>query len=194
MPADITILLNQVAEGDRAATDALIPLVYDELRQLAEAHLRGERAEHTLQATALAHEAYIRLVGEKEITWENRAHFFGAAAQAIRRILVDHARARAAIKRGGGARRLSLDATPTLVGDAASGAEPDGDMLALNDALDRLAELDPRKARVVVLRYFGGLRVEDAAQLLGVSVRTALRDWEFARAWLAHEMKGDDEA
>lgn len=186
MQADITILLNQVAEGDRAATDALIPLVYEELRELAEAHLRSERAEHTLQATALAHEAYIRLVGERDVTWENRAHFFGAAAQAIRRILVDHARARAAQKRGGGGKRLSLDETPTLT--CGAGGERDEDVLALNGALDRLAELDPRKARLVVLRYFGGVRVEDAAQLLGISVRTAMRDWEFSRAWLAHQI------
>lgn len=190
MQADITILLNQVADGDRAATDALIPLVYDELRELAEAHLRGERAEHTLQATALAHEAYIRLVGERDVTWENRAHFFGAAAQAIRRILVDHARARAAQKRGGG-KRLSLDETPTIT--CGLGGERDEDVLALNEALDQLAALDARKARLVVLRYFGGVRVEDAAQLLGISVRTAMRDWEFSRAWLAQQIADSDD-
>ena len=154
MGTEITILLNQVARGDRAATDALIPLVYDELRQLAESHLRGERAEHTLQATALAHEAYIRLVGDKDVTWESRAHFFGAAAQAIRRILVDHARARGAAKRGGGERAVPLAESPESGGGLEPG--PPEDILALNEALDRLAEFDARKARLVVLRYFGG--------------------------------------
>ncbi|MBL9032746.1 MAG: sigma-70 family RNA polymerase sigma factor [Phycisphaerae bacterium] len=181
---NVTGLLLRASSGDPAATNELFPLVYDELRRLAAQHMASERAGHTLQATALVHEAYLRLVGPGEVTWVNRAHFFGAAAQAIRRILLDHARGRARVKRGGGNAPTSLDSDgPTL-----SNPADRVDLIALDDALERLAALDPVKARVVELRYFAGLTLEQTALALQVSVATVSRHWEFARAWLHADM------
>jgi RNA polymerase sigma factor (TIGR02999 family) len=181
---DITLLLNRARGGDPSATNELIPLVYDELRALADQHLQAERPGHTLQPTALAHEAYLRLVGSAESEWENRAHFFGAAAAAIRRILVDHARRAGRLKRGGGRRPLALDDLPEVAD------QPEGpDILAVHEALLELADLDPGKARLVELRFFGGLTVDEAAAVLGVSPRTTARDWQFARAWLKRALE-----
>jgi RNA polymerase sigma-70 factor, ECF subfamily len=186
----VTALLCRASLGERAATDELLPLVYDELRRLAAAHLAEERAGHTLQPTALAHEAYLRLVGPGGTTWENRAHFFGAAARAIRRILVDHARGRVRQKRGGGVEVQSLEA------DCAERhpitPPPSVDLIALDDALERLTALDPQKARIVEMRFFGGLTVEEVAAALGVSESTVARDWQFARVWLYRAIVGSE--
>ncbi|HZW08750.1 MAG TPA: sigma-70 family RNA polymerase sigma factor [Phycisphaerales bacterium] len=181
----VTQLLQRAGRGDRAATDELFPLVYDELRRLAGGMLAAERASHTLQPTALVHEAYMRLVGPTDQGWEGRAHFFGAAARAIRRILVDHARARGRAKRGGGWQRVALEEQE---------APPSSplDLLALDDALEHLARIDPRMARLVELRFFAGLAVADAAEALGISAATAAREWELARVWL-HARLSEDE-
>lgn len=182
----ITELLVAWGAGDRAALDALLPIVYDELRRQARHLLRREGVGHTLQPTALAHEAYLRLVDQRHARWESRAQFFAVAAQLMRRVLVDHARTRRAAKRGGGARPLTL-------GDAdaahAPAAPPDAiDVLALDDALTRLAALDGRKARLVELRYFAGLSMPEAAAALGVSPATVGREWAVARLWLRREL------
>ncbi len=182
-PGDITILLAELRAGDRSAESKLMPLVYYELRRLARRFMRAERPGHTLQPTALVHEAYLRLAGQREITWQNRAHFFGVAAQLMRRILVDHARARQAEKRGGHEQRVSLDEALEYTEGKA------GDLVALDGALDRLAERDPRQGRVVELRFFAGLTEKEAAEVLGISVRTVKRDWHVARAWLYKEIK-----
>lgn len=181
---NVTGLLHRASGGDRQATNDLFPVVYDELRRLAGQHLVAERRGHTLQPTALVHEAYLRLVGDAEVTWQSRAHFFGAAAQAVRRILIDHARARDSLKRGGAAsgERISLE------GVIAENGKGEVDLLALDEALTALARLDPQKARVVELRFFGGLTGEESAQSLGVSPSTVARDWEFARVWLRREL------
>jgi RNA polymerase sigma factor (TIGR02999 family) len=184
-PAAVTVLLARAQAGDRSATDELFPLVYDELRHLADRYLAAEPRGQTLQPTALVHEAYLRLVGPADGGWENRAHFFGAAAQAIRRILIDRARARRRVKRGSGERPLPLDAAGELAVDG-----PDLDVLALDEALQRLAALDPRKARVVELRFFGGLDQDETAATLGISPSTVAREWSFARVWLHREMTG----
>ena len=179
----VTILLDRAQRGDRTATDELFPLVYDELRGLAAHSLEGERVGHTLQATALVNEAYMRLVGPTDAGWQSRAHFFGAAGRAIRRILTDHARARGRLKRGGPhAARVPLDDALVV------GADTVPDMVALDEALERLAALDPQKARVVELRFFAGLSVEETARALGVSESTVARDWRFARVWLHKEV------
>lgn len=178
----VTELLGRMDGGDRAATDELFPLVYDELRRLAGEAMVHERSSHTLQATALVHEAYLRLVGPGA-GWENRGHFFGAAAQAIRRILVDHARARQSLKRGGDWERVSLD-------DQAMEGTPAVDLLALDEALGALAVIDGGMARLVELRFFAGLTVEQAAEAQGVSPATAAREWQFARAWLHAQLGG----
>jgi RNA polymerase sigma factor (TIGR02999 family) len=191
----VTTLLGRVRQGDRVATDELLPLVYEELRQLAAAQLAQERPGHTLQATALAHEAYLRLVGPEGGAgggggWENRAHFFGAASRAIRHILVDHARARGRSKRGGGAQVQALpDDSGALAPIAAA---PSVDVIALDEALERLASLDPAKARLVEMRFFGGLTVGEAAEALGISESTAAREWQFARAWLFRQLRDED--
>jgi len=181
-PSRITLMLDRAKEGDAAALDELMPVVYQELRRLAGHILRSERPDHTLQATALVNEAYLRLVGAESVNWHNRAHFFGAAARAIRRILIDHARSKARLKRGGDQARAPLDEMLIV------SPERDERLLELNDALTRLAEAAPQKARVVELRFFGGLTEEEAAEVLGVSTRTVTRDWRFARAWLHSEM------
>jgi RNA polymerase sigma factor (TIGR02999 family) len=183
--AAVTSLLARAQEGDRQATDELLPLVYEELRELADRFLAGEQRGATLQPTALVHEAYLRLVGSDRAGWENRAHFFGAAARAIRRILIDRARARGAARRGGG-RPLRLDTDAPL-----AGPEPSLDVLALDEALAKLQSIDAQKARVVELRFFGGLSVDETAATLGVSASTVARDWVFARTWLHRAMSGE---
>ncbi|HEV2666562.1 MAG TPA: sigma-70 family RNA polymerase sigma factor [Blastocatellia bacterium] len=184
-PATITQLLIKWRNGDQAALDELLPLVYSELRRLAAYYLRQERPDHTLQPTALVHEAYLRLVGEKEIDWRNRAHFFGIAAVRMRHILVEHARSRRAAKRGGGERRAPLNEADRLA------EEHDVNLLALNDALQSLEALDPQKSRVVELRYFGGLTIEETAEALKVTPARVKRDWNMARAWLRIEISNE---
>ena len=173
-------------EGDEAAREALIPLVYDELRRLARRHLRRERPDHTLQSAALVHEAYLRLIRQDQPQWQNRAHFFGVAAQLMRHILVDHARNRAAAKRGAGAPRLTLDPEVALP------QERDVDLVKLDDALNELAALDLQQSRVVELRFFGGLSIEETSVVLGVSPATVKREWATARAWLRREIKNKE--
>lgn len=180
--ADVTRLLAEWGGGDREALDRLIPLVYDELRRLADRYLRRERADHTLQPTALVNEAYMRLVGQSEVRWQNRAHFIGVAAQLMRRILVDHARGRVASKRGGGRQKLSLQALDSFF------EEPDLDLVALDDALGELAEMDPQQSRIVELRFFGGLTIEETAEVVGVSPMTVKREWALAKAWLLRQV------
>ena len=183
----ITMLLGRLRDGDRDAADALLPLIYSELHRIAEAHMRRERPDHTLQATALVNEAYMKLVGQSEASWNDRGHFLAVAATAMRRILVNHARSRGRLKRGGDRRRQGLEDVATLAG------QPDVDLVALDEALTRLSSFDERKARVVEYRYFGGLSIEDTSNLLGISVATVKRDWEMARAWLLRELsEGDD--
>jgi RNA polymerase sigma-70 factor (ECF subfamily) len=177
-PHEVTRLLVQLTDGDHAALDALLPLVYAELRRLAAGYLRRERHGHTLQPTALVHEAYLRMIDQTQVRWQNRAHFFGVAAQMMRRILVDHARSQQAEKRGGDMQKLSLDENIDVSGERAS------DLVALDEALQRLAEIDPQKSRVVELRFFGGLSVEETAEVLGVSAPTVKRQWRMAKAWL----------
>ena len=180
---DVTRLLVRLTDGDRAVLDDLLPLIYGELRRLAASYLRRERAGHTLQPTALVHEAYLRLVDQTQVRWQNRAHFFGVAAQMMRRILVDHARASVAAKRGGDVERLSLDENIDVTGERAR------ELVALDEALERLAEIDPEKSRVVELRFFGGLSVEETAEVLGVSAPTVKRHWRMAKAWLYGQMQ-----
>ncbi len=183
---DVTQLLVELGAGKAQAAEELLPLVYGELRELAERHLHHERPDHTLQATALVHEAYIRLVDSDRIKLRNRAHFFALAAQAIRRILVDHARHHNRRKRGGGRGKVSLDDAPTL------SVESDVNILALDEALQRLAEAEPRCAQVVEMRFFGGMTMGEVAELLGLSVKTIEKDWRVARAWLYRELSKDD--
>jgi RNA polymerase sigma-70 factor (ECF subfamily) len=179
----VTELLVRWRGGDRAALDALMPLVYDELRRLAHSYLQRERSDHTLQSTALVHEAYTRLVGQNLPEWRNRAHFFGVAAQLMRQILVDYARAHRAAKRGGSVCRVTLD-------EAFSQAQQrDADVIALDDALKDLAEIDPQQSRVVELRFFAGLSIEDTSEVLGISASTVNRDWNTARVWLFRELQ-----
>ena len=180
---DVTQLLLKWSSGDRDALENLLPLVYRELHQLASRYLRRERSDHTLQATALVHEAYLKLIDQREVKWQNRAHFFGVAAQAMRRILVDHARRRNA-KRGADARHVSLDAEAMLCPARAD------DFGFLDDALNALAARAPRKAKVVELRFFGGLSVEETAQVLRVAPITVMREWKSAKAWLYRELAG----
>lgn len=181
----ITELLLAVSDGGRDALDRLVPLVYDDLRRVAAAQMRREAPGHSLQPTALVHEVYVRLVDQRHVTWRNRAHFFGAAAGLMRRILVDHARARFAEKRGGGLDRV------TLIGDEAAADSPRGiDVLALHESLERLAAFDPRKERIVELRYFGGLTIEETAEVVGISEATVVREWTFTLAWLRENLSG----
>ncbi len=180
---EVTALLKEWSAGDRGALERLMPLVYGELRRLAASHLRAERGDHTLQPTALVHEAFLRLVGQRSVSWANRAHFYGIAAQMMRRILVDHARRRLAAKRSPGALFVDL-------GAEAAGAVPDRapELLALDRALTELERLDARQARVVELRFFAGLSVEETAEVAGVSTATVKREWRTARAFLRHEI------
>jgi RNA polymerase sigma factor (TIGR02999 family) len=178
----ITQLLERWSQGDEEALDQLMPLVYDELHRLAGAYLRSERREHTLQPTALVNEAYLKLVRQRNIQWQNRAQFFGVAAQLMRRILVDHARANYAEKRGGDRVNVSLKNI------GAFGTQPTTDVLALHDVLNRLAEIDPDQSRIVELRFFGGLTIEEAAEVMQVSHSTVEREWKIAKAWLKREL------
>lgn len=178
---DVTRLLAELQAGKEGAADALVPLVYDELHALAVHFMRRERDDHTLQPTVLVHDAYLRLMGQNRVSWQNRAHFFGIAAQAMRRILVDHARRSRAAKREGG-ERVTLDESVTDRDDRSV------DLIALDDALEKLAAALPRQARVVELRYFSGLDIEETAEVLGISPATVKRDWTFAKAFLQKEL------
>jgi RNA polymerase sigma factor (TIGR02999 family) len=180
---DVSTLLQAWSGGDRSALDKLAPIVYDELRRLAHYYLNGERRDHSLQTTALVNEAYLRLVDYRRMHWENRAHFFAVSAQVMRRILVDHARRRN-LKRGGGVQHFSLDDVAIVDGRRTD------DLVALDDALNALGRFDERKVRVVELRFFGGLSVEETAEVLKVSAVTVMRDWSTARAWLYRHMTG----
>jgi RNA polymerase sigma-70 factor (ECF subfamily) len=180
---EVTVLLQAWNDGDPYAPDKLVPLIYAELKRLARRSMRRENPEHTLETGALINEAYMRLADWKNARWENRGHFYGVASQIMRRVLVDHARAHAYQKRGGGARPLSLDEALVASPDRAP------DLIALDDALEKLAKRDPRKSKVVELRFFGGLSVEETAAILNVSPFTVIRDWNFVKAWLARELK-----
>lgn len=178
---DVTVLLNAWRAGDEGAFNALVPLVHDDLRRMARRCVRGDRRNHSVQPTLLVNEAFLRLVDLRRVNWQNRTHFFAMSARLMRRVLVDLARARRAEKRGGGMVLVSFD-------EEAFAAGPAADVIRLNDALDALACLDARKSRVVELRFFGGLTVDETAAALDVSAKTVLRDWEFARAWLQREL------
>lgn len=184
-PSDVTQLLLDWSQGDRSALDRLMALVYTELRALAERNLHHERNGLTLRRTALVHEAYLKLVDQRQVRWHDRAHFFAVAAQLMRRILVDHARRRDAAKRGGGRPTLPLDEA-----EAPTAATPLEDCLALDEALNRLAVLDARQARIVELRFFGGLTIEETAEVLQISSTTVKNEWSVARAWLYRELQG----
>jgi RNA polymerase sigma factor (TIGR02999 family) len=186
-PSQVTALLLRWSEGDPAAREALIPLVYDELRRLARQCLASQRPDHTLQSTALVHEAYVRLAGRTSVHWENRVHFFAVAAQLMRRILVDHARKQNAAKRGGSCLTLTLD--ESLV----PAKKRELNLIALDDALTNLAALDSRQSQIVELRFFGGLSIEDSSRVLGISPTTVKREWATARAWLYEQMSHNEE-
>ena len=179
---DVTVLLKEISSGNRDALAKLVPVVYDELRRLAAYYLRQERSDHTLQATALVHEAYLRLVDQRHMDWNNRNHFFGVAAHLMRRILLMHAREHRAAKRGGAAQKISLDETAIF-----SPAQAE-ELVYLDELLTRLSALDAQQERVVELRFFAGLSVEETAELMGISPATVKRDWAMAKAWLAREM------
>ena len=180
---DVTGLLRRWSDGDAQALEKLVPLVYQELRGLAARYLRSERPSHTLQPTALVHEAYLRMVGQKNVVWRNRAHFFGIAAQMMRRVLVDHARRKKAAKRDAGTLRVDLG-----LNGGEEGIDRDAELLALDRALRDLEGLDPRQARIVELRFFGGLTVEETAEVAGISPASVNREFRTARAWLRHEL------
>jgi RNA polymerase sigma-70 factor, ECF subfamily len=180
---DVTLLLKQVANGNQDAAAKLIPLVYEELHRVAEHRLRLERRDHTLQPTALVHEAYLKLVAQRDANWQSRAHFFAVASHLMRRILVDYARGRLRAKRGGKQAKLPLDKVFVISKDRCD------ELLALDESLERLAKLDARQSRVVELRFFGGLTVEEAAKVMDVSPKTVKRDWSIAKAWLYGELK-----
>ena len=184
----VTRLLLAWGEGDEAALAQLTPLVYDELRRLAKGYMGRERPGHTLQATALVNEAFVRLVDVRRVRWQNRAHFLAMSARLMRRILVDFARSRGYQKRGGAAQRVSFDEALVVSSDR------DPDLVAVDDALEALARIDERKARIVEMRFFGGLSVEETAEALKVSPGTVMRDWKFAKAWLLHELSNRSES
>jgi RNA polymerase sigma-70 factor, ECF subfamily len=187
-PEEITQILQEVSGGNREAPARLMPLVYDELRRLADHYLRRERPDHTLQPTALVHEAYLKLIDQTRVDWQNRAHFFGVAAQLMRRILVDHARRHQASKRGGFQQKLTLD-------EAVDYSQTrDVDLVKLDDALTALAKFDARQSRIVELRFFGGLTIEETAEALGISPATVKVDWSMAKAWLRREIGGGGDA
>jgi RNA polymerase sigma-70 factor, ECF subfamily len=181
--AEVTLLLSELAKGNHAAESKLIPLVYDELRRMADRYMRREREDHTLQATALVHEAYLKLVEQHSVDWKSRAHFFGIAAQVMRRVLIDHARGHIREKRGGGQQIVPLDEALVF------SPERSAAFLELDSALDRLAAMDARQAKIVELRFFGGLTVEEVAEILAISPKTVKRDWSVAKAWLHGELK-----
>jgi RNA polymerase sigma factor (TIGR02999 family) len=186
-PKEVTRLLNAWSGGNQAALDQLMPLVYDELRRIARGYMRGERPDNTLQPTALVNEAYLRLIGQREVRWQNRAHFFAIAAKLMRRILVDRARRHRAAKRGG-------PAPPSPLVDVAIAPQQNVDLLLLDDALNRLSDLDAEQARIVELKYFAGLTIEEIAEVLGSSPATVKREWSVAKAWLHRQMTiGSDE-
>jgi RNA polymerase sigma factor (TIGR02999 family) len=184
--ADVTALLSEMAEGNDSAAERLVPIVYEELKQLARRYMRRERNDHTLQTTALVHEAYVKLVGQESVKWQGRSHFFAVAAQIMRRILCDHARRNLRIKRGGSRQILPLDEALAFT------PEHSDELLRLNEALDRLAILDPRQSQIVELRFFAGFTVEETAEFLGISPKTVKRDWAVAKAWLHAEVSGSD--
>jgi len=179
---EITLLLHEWSNGNRAALDKLVPVVYRELRRLARHYMNNERPDHTLQTTALVSEAYLRIVDCQKMQWQNRAHFMAVAAQAMRRILVDHARSHQYAKRGGGAPKVSLDDAPI------PGTEPAPDILALDEAMQELESKDPRKCRIVEFKFFGGLSTEETAEVLAISTATVEREWRAAKAWLYRAM------
>jgi RNA polymerase sigma-70 factor, ECF subfamily len=181
----LTELLDDWQQGDRTALEKLTPLIYDELRRIAHRYVQRERNGHTLQTTALVNEAYLRLAGQEKIEWQNRAHFFAVSAQVMRHILIDHARRRRFAKHGGDAQQVSLEEASLMTEQRAA------ELVALDEALDELAKLDPRKSHVVELRYFGGLSLEETAEVLEVSVMTVRRDWRAAKAWLFRRMKDE---
>ena len=186
-PAQITGLLRAWSDGDNNALDTLLPLVEAELRRLARIYMARERRDHTLQATALVNEAFLRLAGAQHVRWQDRAHFLGIAARLMRRVLVDHARTRAFQKRGGGGRKVSLDDTLQVA------PAPTVDVLALDRALETLSAVDPRKSQVIELRYFGGMTLEETADALGISTDTVKREWRVAKLWLLRELEGRDD-
>ena len=185
-PHEVTRLLVDWRQGDQAAFEQLIPLVHDELRRVAHRHMAHERAGHTLQATALVNEAYMRLIDIRRVNWQDRAHFFAMSSRLMRRILVDFARSKGYQKRGGGAQKVTLDEALIVSQDARH------DLVAIDDALNALGVVDARKAQVVEMRFFGGLSVEETAEALKVSVDTVMRDWKLAKAWLLRELAGKD--
>ena len=182
--SDMSGILRAWSGGDQSALDKLTPVVYAELRRLARRHMNHERAGHSLQATALVNEAYMRLVDYKHMQWQNRAHFFAVSSQLMRRILVEHARKRNKVKRGDGAQHIALEDAGVMT------SERPMDLVALDDAMNELARLDPRKAQIVEMRFFGGLSVEETAEVLNVSTVTVMRDWRTAKAWLHRELNG----
>lgn len=182
-PAEVTSLLNQLAGGNQEAAARLVPLVYNELRQIAAARLRHERPDHTLQATALVHEAYMKLADQRDAKWQNRAQFFGVASQVMRRILVDYARGQQRLRRGGKQRKVALDDVVLISPDRTD------ELLAVNESLSNLEKLDPRQARVVELRYFAGLTIEEIASVVGVATKTVTRELNMAKAWLYGDLR-----
>ncbi len=180
---DVTQMLKAISAGDETAPERLLALVYNELRRLAHGYMKNERSDHTLQATALVHEAYIQLVDWKNVSWQNRAHFFAAAARMMRKILVDHARERNALKRGGGLRTIALDEAVSFPNQKSV------DLIGLDDALLELSSFDLQQARIVELRFFGGLTIEETAHALNISDSTVKRDWQIAKAWLYNRLK-----
>lgn len=186
-PDNVSRLLREWSDGNEQALEEMLPLIYDELRRLAHNFLYRERPGHTLQTTALVHEAYIKLIDQRDARWQNRAHFFAIAAQAMRRILIDSARKHVAEKRGGGGQKLSLAEIATI------SPEPNTNLLALDEALNRLAEIDSQQSRIIELRYFGGLTIEETAEVMRLSPATIKREWTMARAWLHQALAGDPE-
>ena len=184
-PQHVTQLLNDWSGGDQSARDKLMPLVYDELHRLAHRYMKRESPGHTLQTSALVNEAFVKLVDQRNVRWQNRAHFFGIAAQMMRRILVDYARSRSTAKRGGGAAQISLDESLIVSNERTA------EIVNVHEALERLAEFDARKSQIVELRFFGGLSIEETAEVLGVSPGTVMRDWTMAKAWLHRELGSD---
>jgi RNA polymerase sigma factor (TIGR02999 family) len=185
-PPDIALLLSEIASGNEEAKEKLVPLVYDELKRVARSYMRRERPDHTLQTTALVHETYLKLVEQRDVKWQGRSHFFGIAAQLMRRILIDHARCHLREKRGGA--KVVLPLNEALV----FSPEHSEELVRLDEALDRLSKLDPRQGQVVELRFFGGMSVEETAQFIGVSPKTVKRDWAVAKVWLHCELRRND--